>query len=108
VGRHDTGTEPVRVEELVLSGTAEAPKAEHIAAIESFMPNALETIGRLRDRLSFSFLWDPMRIAVNNQNRSVVRPPTFSAQARGPSVPCTNEGISQVRRSQRAFEPTHT
>jgi hypothetical protein len=33
------------------------------------MPNALETIGRLRDRLSFSFLWDPVRITVNNQNR---------------------------------------
>jgi len=55
--------------ELVLGGTAEAPKAEHVAAIEAFMPNALETIGRLRGRLSFSFLWDPVRIAVNNQNR---------------------------------------
>jgi len=33
------------------------------------MPNALETIGRLRGRLSFSFLWDPVRITVNNQNR---------------------------------------
>jgi hypothetical protein len=37
--------------ELVLGGTAEAPKAEHIAAIEAFMPNALETIGRLHGRL---------------------------------------------------------
>src|SRR5262245_5684446 len=55
--------------ELVLGGTAEAPKAEHIAAIKAFMPNALETIGRLRGRLSFSFLWDPVRITVNTQNR---------------------------------------
>src|SRR5215469_11934726 len=55
--------------ELVLGGTAEAPKAEHVAAIEAFMPNALETIRRLHGRLSFSFLWDPVRIAVNNQNR---------------------------------------
>ena len=55
--------------ELVLDGTAEAPKAEHIAAIEAFKPNALETIGRLHGRLSFSFLWDPVRITVNNQNR---------------------------------------
>ena len=55
--------------ELVLDGTAEAPKAEHIAAIQAFMPNALETIGRLHGRLSFSFLWDPVRITVNNQNR---------------------------------------
>jgi hypothetical protein len=55
--------------ELVLGGTAEAPRADHIAAIEAFMPNALETIGRLRGRLSFSFLWDPVRIAVNNQIR---------------------------------------
>ena len=29
--------------ELVLGGTAEAPKAEHIAAIEAFMPNALSS-----------------------------------------------------------------
>jgi hypothetical protein len=29
--------------ELVLGATAEAPKAEHIAAVEAFMPNALET-----------------------------------------------------------------
>jgi hypothetical protein len=29
----------------------------------------LETIGRLRGRLSFWFLWDPVRIPVNDQNR---------------------------------------
>ena len=29
-------------------------------------------------------------------------------QARGPSAPRTNKGMSQVTRSQRAFEPTHT
>jgi hypothetical protein len=55
--------------QLVLSGTAEAPKVEHIAAIQAFMPNALETIGRLHGRFLFSFLWDPVRVAVNNQNR---------------------------------------
>jgi hypothetical protein len=37
------------------------------------MPNALETIGRLRSCLSFSFLWDPVRIIVNNQNRVGVK-----------------------------------
>jgi hypothetical protein len=55
--------------ELVLGGTAEAPKAEHIAAIEAFMPNVLETIAQLHGRLFFSFLWDPVRLAVHNQNR---------------------------------------
>jgi len=55
--------------ELVLGGTAEAPKAEHIAAVEAFMPNAQETINRLLGRLFLSFLWDPVRIAVNTQNR---------------------------------------
>ncbi len=55
--------------ELVLGGTAEAPKAEHIAAIQTFMPHAHETIARLHRRLSFSFLWDPVRITVNDQNR---------------------------------------
>jgi hypothetical protein len=55
--------------ELVLVGTAEAPKAEQVAAITAFMPTALETIGRLHRRFFFPFLWDPVRIAVNDQNR---------------------------------------
>jgi hypothetical protein len=55
--------------DLVLGGTAEAPNAEHLAAIEAFLPNALETIDRLRRRFLFPFLWDPVRIAVNDQNR---------------------------------------
>ena len=55
--------------ELVLTGTAQAPKAEHLAAFEAFMLNAPETIGRLHRRFFFPFLWDPVRIAVNNQNR---------------------------------------
>ncbi len=55
--------------ELVLGGTAEAPNAEEIAAIQAFMPKAWETIGRLHRRFFFPFLWDPVRIAVNNQNR---------------------------------------
>jgi len=55
--------------ELVVGGTAEAPKAEKIAAIQAFMPNARETISRLHRRFFFPFLWDPVRIAVNNENR---------------------------------------
>jgi hypothetical protein len=55
--------------DLVLGGTAEAPDAEHLAAIEAFMPNAVETIYRLHRRFLFPFLWDPVRIAVNDENR---------------------------------------
>jgi hypothetical protein len=55
--------------ELLLDGTAGAPGPEYISAIQAIMPSAWVTIGRLRGRLSFSFLWDPVRIAVNNQNR---------------------------------------
>ena len=55
--------------DLVLGGTAEAPDAEDMAAIAAFMPNALETISRLRRRFFFPFLWDPVRIAVNDENR---------------------------------------
>jgi hypothetical protein len=54
---------------LVLGGTAEAPKAEHLAAIQAFMPTAMETIARLHRRLPFRILWDPVRITVNDQNR---------------------------------------
>jgi hypothetical protein len=47
VGRHDAGTESVRVDGAGAGWNSRG-------AIEVFMPNALETIGRL----FFSFLWD--------------------------------------------------
>jgi hypothetical protein len=55
--------------ELVLEGTPEAPKASHLEAIKAFMPTAGETIERLRRRLPLSFLWRPVRLAPNNQDR---------------------------------------
>jgi hypothetical protein len=55
--------------ELVLDGTPDAPNAHHVAAIQAFMPTAGEAIERLRRRLPLSFLWRPVRLAPNNQNR---------------------------------------
>jgi hypothetical protein len=55
--------------ELVLAGTPEAPDEQHLAAIQAFMPHASETIERLRRRFALPFLWHPVRLAPNNQNR---------------------------------------
>jgi hypothetical protein len=55
--------------ELVLEGAPDAPKASHVEAIKGFMPKAGETIERLRRRLPLSFLWRPIRLAPNNQDR---------------------------------------
>jgi hypothetical protein len=55
--------------ELVLDGTPEAPNEHHLAAIQAFMPKAGEAIERLRRRLPLSFLWRPVRLAPNSQNR---------------------------------------
>lgn len=55
--------------ELVLDGTPESPNEQQVAAIRAFMPHAGETIERLRRRLPLSFLWRPVRLAPNNENR---------------------------------------
>ena len=55
--------------ELVLDGTAESPKQQHLATLSAFMPQAGDTIERLRRRLPFSCLWRPIRLAPNDQNR---------------------------------------
>jgi len=55
--------------ELILDGTLESPKEQHVAAIQAFMPHAGEVVERLRRRLPLSFLWRPVRFAVNNENR---------------------------------------
>ena len=55
--------------ELVLDGTDSAPDGQHVAAIQRFMPTAHDTIERLRRRLPLAFLWRPVRLAVNQQNR---------------------------------------
>src|SRR5258708_39588839 len=49
--------------ELILDGTPESPKEQHVAAIQTFMPHAGEIIERLRRRLPLSFLWRPVRLA---------------------------------------------
>lgn len=55
--------------ELVLDGTPDGPRASHLAAIKGFMPQAGEAIERLRRRLPLSFLWRPIRLAPNDQDR---------------------------------------
>jgi len=60
---------PFGIIELVVSGTPEAPNPAKLAALEAFLPTAVATIDRLRRKLSFRFLWHPIRLAVNNQNR---------------------------------------
>ena len=55
--------------ELMFDGTPESPKEEHVTAIQAFMPRAGEIIEHLRRRLPFSFLWRPVRLAPNNENR---------------------------------------
>ena len=55
--------------ELVLDGTADAPSPQHVAAIQAFMPKAGETIEGLRRQLPLAFLWRPVRVAPNSQNR---------------------------------------
>jgi hypothetical protein len=55
--------------EFVLDGTPDVPKASHLDAIKAFMPTAGATIERLRRRLPLAFLWRPIRLAPNNQDR---------------------------------------
>ncbi|MCX7805520.1 MAG: hypothetical protein N3A38_10075 [Planctomycetota bacterium] len=55
--------------ELVLTGTADGPKKSQLEAVNKVMPHAGETIERLRRRLPFPFLWKPVRLAPNDQDR---------------------------------------
>jgi hypothetical protein len=59
--------------EVVLDGTPEAPKDGHVVAIQAFMPHAAETIERLRRRLPLAFLWRPIRVTANSENRVSVQ-----------------------------------
>ena len=65
------GTVPTRfgLIELVLDGTEDAPCQGHLNVVQQFMPNADATIERLRRCLPWSFLWRPIRLAPNNENR---------------------------------------
>lgn len=55
--------------ELVIDGTADAPNAEQIAAIQTFLPQAHSIIPKLHRKFSLRFLWRLIRLAPNNQNR---------------------------------------
>jgi hypothetical protein len=55
--------------ELVLSGTPDSPNDDQLAAIQAFLQQAGEITAKLRHKLRFSFLWRPVRLTVNNENR---------------------------------------
>src|SRR5262245_9764632 len=65
------GTIPSRYGEveIILGGTPEAPDDKEVAALKAFLTSAGETVERLRGRLPLSFLWRPIRLAVNDQHR---------------------------------------
>ena len=54
---------------VIVSGTKEAPRPAHLSALEQFLPRAGVVIPKLRARIAFSFLYRPIRIAINEQNR---------------------------------------
>jgi hypothetical protein len=66
LGRLETRFGPI---ELILEGTLEAPDPAQQAALEAFLPTAVATIERLRRKLACGFLYRPIRLAVNTQNR---------------------------------------
>jgi hypothetical protein len=55
--------------ELVLDGTPESPTEQCLAAIQAFLLDSGEKTERPRRKLRFSFLWRPVRLAPNSQNR---------------------------------------
>ena len=66
LGRLDS---PFGVMELVLDGTPDAPHPAQEAALNAFLPTAADTIDRLRGKLSLAFLYQPIRVAINNKDR---------------------------------------
>jgi len=55
--------------ELVVGGSKDAPNEQHIAALTEFLPRAGDIVHRLRRKLPLPFLWRPVRLAPNDQNR---------------------------------------
>lgn len=55
--------------ELVVGGSKDAPDPQHISALKEFLPIAGEIVHKLRRKLPLPFLWRPVRLAPNNQNR---------------------------------------
>jgi hypothetical protein len=55
--------------EVLLDGTPDAPSQEQIAAFERFAANLTENLLAVRRQIPWSFLYRPIRIAPNRENR---------------------------------------
>ena len=55
--------------ELVIDGTEDGPDEQHLAALRGFLSRAGDAVHKLRRKLPLSFLWCPVRLAPNDQNR---------------------------------------
>jgi hypothetical protein len=55
--------------EIVLGGTKDSPDERQKAALQRFLQGFEEKVARLRKRLSFGFLYRPIRIAPNDEGR---------------------------------------
>lgn len=55
--------------EAVLDGTPESPSGQHAEAFRGFLTNLDANIAKLRKQICCGFLYRPIRIAPNNENR---------------------------------------
>jgi hypothetical protein len=55
--------------EAILGGTPEAPTNADVAAFSRFLDRLDDNITALKKRVRFSFLYYPIRIAINNEAR---------------------------------------
>ncbi len=69
--------------EVLLDGARDAPSQEHVAAFERFAANLSENLLNVRKQISLSFLYRPIRIAPNNENRIGVQ---FKSKLTGKQV----------------------
>jgi len=60
---------PIGLIEVIVDGTPEQPDVVQLQALQAFLPQAASRVVTLRRRLSLSFLYSPIRIAVNRENR---------------------------------------
>jgi hypothetical protein len=59
--------------EAVLGGTPQGPKDADLASFRRFVERVDDNVAALRRRLWFGFLYQPIRIAVNNEARAGVQ-----------------------------------
>ena len=55
--------------EAVLDGDETAPKEGQVIALQRFLKDLDGSIGRMRSRITFGFLYRPIRVVPNVENR---------------------------------------